>query len=88
MMNIADEIKNKCNIVDVIGRHVTLKKTGAHYKGLCPFHSEKTPSFLVSEEKQRFVCYGCGAMGDVISFVQRIQSLSFPEAAEKLAEEY
>jgi DNA primase len=87
-MNIADEIKSRCNIVDVIGRHVTLKKAGAHYKGLCPFHNEKTPSFTVSEERQRFTCYGCGVAGDVISFVQRIQNLSFPEAAEKLAEEY
>ncbi|MDR2088468.1 MAG: DNA primase [Clostridiales Family XIII bacterium] len=88
MMNIADEIKGRCNIVDVIGRLVPLKKAGAHYKGLCPFHNEKTPSFTVSEEKQRFICYGCGAAGDVISFVQRTQNLSFLEAAEKLAEEY
>jgi DNA primase len=88
MTNIADEIKNRCNIVDVIGRQVTLKKAGAHYKGLCPFHSEKTPSFTVSEDKQRFTCYGCGASGDVINFVQRAQNLSFLEAAEKLAEEY
>jgi DNA primase len=88
MNNIADEIKSKCNIVDVIGRHVTLKKAGVNYKGLCPFHNEKTPSFTVSEEKQRFICFGCGASGDVLSFVQRIQNLSFPEAAEKLAEEY
>ncbi|MDR2355683.1 MAG: DNA primase [Clostridiales Family XIII bacterium] len=88
MTNIADEIKSRCNIVDVIGRHVTLKKMGANYKGLCPFHNEKTPSFLVSEEKQRFICYGCGVAGDVISFVQRVQNLSFLEAAEKLAGEY
>jgi DNA primase len=87
-MSIADEIKSRCNIVDVIGRQVTLKKAGAHYKGLCPFHSEKTPSFTVSEEKQNFVCYGCGAAGDVISFVERMQNLSFLEASEKLAEEY
>ncbi|MDR2131759.1 MAG: DNA primase [Clostridiales Family XIII bacterium] len=88
MTNIADEIKSRCNIVDVIGRQVTLKKAGAHYKGLCPFHGEKTPSFTVSEDKQRFTCYGCGASGDVINFVQRMQNLSFLEAAEKLAEEY
>ncbi|MDR1573666.1 MAG: DNA primase [Clostridiales Family XIII bacterium] len=87
-MNIVDEIKNRCNIVDVIGRQVPLKKAGASYKGLCPFHNEKTPSFTVSEEKQRFTCYGCGVAGDVINFVQRTQNLSFLEAAEKLAEEY
>ncbi|MDR2770961.1 MAG: DNA primase [Clostridiales Family XIII bacterium] len=88
MINIVDEIKSRCNIVDVIGRQVTLKKAGAHYKGLCPFHNEKTPSFTVSEEKQRFTCYGCGVAGDVINFVQRTQNLSFLEAAEKLAGEY
>ncbi|MDR3296083.1 MAG: DNA primase [Clostridiales Family XIII bacterium] len=86
--NIVDEIKSKCNIVDVIGRQVALKKTGGNHKGLCPFHSEKTPSFIVSETKQRFTCYGCGAAGDVIEFVQRSQNLTFMEAAEKLAEEY
>jgi DNA primase len=67
---------------------VPLKKAGAYHKGLCPFHNEKTPSFTVSEEKQRFICYGCGVAGDVINFVQRMQNLSFLEAAEKLAEEY
>jgi DNA primase len=66
---------------------VTLKKAGVNYKGLCPFHNEKTPSFLVSEEKQWFTCFGCGASGDVITFVRRLQNLSFLEAAEKLAEE-
>jgi DNA primase len=88
MTNIVDEIKNRCNIVDVIGRRIALKKTGANHKGLCPFHNEKTPSFIVSEAKQRFTCYGCGVSGDVIAFVQRMQNLSFLEAAEKLAEEY
>ena len=86
--NIADEIKNRCNIVDVIGRIVALKKSGSNYTGLCPFHNEKTPSFTVSDEKQRFTCYGCGVSCDVIDFVMRTQNLTFPEAAEKLAEEY
>ncbi len=86
--NIIDEIKNRCNIVDVIGRHVTLKKTGSNYKGICPFHKEKTPSFVVSDTKQIFTCFGCGATGDVIEFVQRYNNLDFPGAVERLCEEY
>ncbi len=86
--NIVDEIKSRCNIVDVIGRHVALKKTGSNYKGVCPFHNEKTPSFVVSDTKQIFTCFGCGATGDVLEFVQRFYNLDFPGAVEKLAEEY
>jgi len=86
--NIVDEIKSRCNIVDVIGRHVPLKKTGSNYKGVCPFHNEKTPSFVVSDTKQIFTCFGCGATGDVLEFVQRYNNLDFPEAVEKLAGEY
>lgn len=86
--NIVDEIKSRCNIVDVIGRHVPLKKAGSNYKGVCPFHNEKTPSFVVSDVKQIFTCFGCGATGDVIEFVQRYNNLDFPGAVEKLAEEY
>ena len=86
--NIVEEIKSRCNIVDVIGRNVVLKKTGINHKGLCPFHNEKTPSFIVSEEKQHFTCYGCGASGDVIEFVQRYHNLDFYGAVEKLAAEY
>jgi len=86
--NIVDEIKSRCNIVDVIGRHVPLKKTGSNYKGVCPFHNEKTPSFVVSETKQIFTCFGCGATGDVIEFVQRYHNMDFPGAVEKLAGEF
>jgi len=86
--NIVDEIKSRCNIVDVIGRHVPLKKAGSSYKGLCPFHNEKTPSFVVYDTKQFFNCFGCGASGDVIEFVQRYNNLGFTEAVEKLADEY
>ena len=85
--NLIEEIKSKCNIVDVIGRTVSLKKTGANHKGLCPFHGEKTPSFVVSEDKQIFTCFGCGATGDVIEFTKRINNLDFKDAAYKLAEE-
>jgi DNA primase len=82
--NIVDEIKNRCNIVDVIGRYVPLKRTGSNYKGLCPFHNEKTPSFVVSDTKQIFTCFGCGATGDVIAFIQKYDNLDFLEAVEKL----
>ncbi|MDR0570137.1 MAG: DNA primase [Clostridiales Family XIII bacterium] len=88
MENIADLIKDRCNIVDVIGRQVELRKRGSSHVGLCPFHREKTPSFTVSEERQTFNCFGCGVGGDVIKFVQLANNLSFLEAAEKLAEDY
>lgn len=84
----AEEIKSRCNIVDVIGRVVSLKKAGSNYKGVCPFHNEKTPSFVVSETKQIFTCFGCGATGDVIGFVQQYYNLEFMPAIEKLADEY
>lgn len=87
-INIVDEIKSRCNIVDVIGRVVSLKKAGSNYKGVCPFHNEKTPSFVVSETKQIFTCFGCGATGDVIAFVKRYYNLEFRGAVEMLAKEY
>lgn len=83
-----DEIKNRCDIVDVINRWVPLKKSGKNFKGLCPFHSEKTPSFVVSLDKQIFTCFGCGARGDVIEFIMRYHNLDFYEAIEKLASIY
>lgn len=87
-VNIADEIKSRCNIVDVIGRVVPLKKAGSNYKGICPFHNEKTPSFVVSETKQIFTCFGCGATGDVLTFVMRYYNIEFRAAVEMLAKEY
>ncbi|MBK5253067.1 MAG: DNA primase [Peptostreptococcaceae bacterium] len=86
--NVIDELKSRINIVDVIGRVVSLTKTGSNFKGVCPFHNEKTPSFIVSETKQIFTCFGCGAKGDAIEFVMKYYSLTFQEAIEKLAEEY
>lgn len=86
--NIVDEIKSRCNIVDVVGRVVPLKKAGSNYKGRCPFHNEKTPSFVVSETKQIYTCFGCGATGDVINFVERYNSVDFKGAVEILAKEY
>lgn len=85
--NFTDELKAQLNIVDIIGREVTLKKSGSNYMGLCPFHNEKTPSFSVNEGKQFYHCFGCGKSGDVIGFVQEYYKLPFMEAVEKLATE-
>ncbi|MCG8484582.1 MAG: DNA primase [Clostridia bacterium] len=84
---IIDEIKSRTNIVDVVGKYVNIKRTGNNYKGLCPFHSEKSPSFVVSEDKQIFTCFGCGATGDVIEFLKRIENIDFIETIERLAKE-
>jgi DNA primase len=82
------EIKNTVDIVDIISDSLLLKKTGRNYVGLCPFHSEKTPSFSVSPEKQIYYCFGCGAGGNVFSFLMKQEGLSFPEAARALAKRY
>lgn len=81
-----DEIIEKLDIVQVVSKYVALKKSGRNYKGLCPFHPEKTPSFIVSEEKQIFHCFGCNVGGNVINFLMRIENLSFSEAAAVAAE--
>ncbi|MDD6919702.1 MAG: DNA primase [Eubacteriales bacterium] len=86
--HIKDEIKARSNIVDIISNVVDLKRAGANYKGLCPFHNEKTPSFMVSEDKQIFTCFGCGQTGDVIKFVEEYYHLTFVEALQKLADIY
>lgn len=79
-----DSILDKINIVDVVGEYVRLTKIGSNYKGLCPFHNEKTPSFFVSYEKQFFYCFGCHEGGDVINFLRKIENLSFLEAIDIL----
>lgn len=81
-----EEIKQKNNIVEVIGQYVELKKAGRHHKGCCPFHSEKTPSFTVSEELGFYKCFGCGAGGDVIKFLMEIEGIDFLEALTRLGE--
>jgi DNA primase len=81
-----DEVKAQTDIVSVIGDAVALRKTGSTWKGLCPFHQEKTPSFNVNKDKGFFKCFGCGAGGDVVKFVELYQKLSFPEAVRHLAQ--
>jgi len=86
MEDQVDEIKRKTDIVGVVGAYVALKKSGRHHKGLCPFHSEKTPSFIVNEEMGLYKCFGCGAGGDVIKFLMEIEGIEFREALERLAD--
>ena len=83
---IINEVREKNNIVDTISKYISLKRIGTNYKGLCPFHGEKTPSFTVSEEKQIFHCFGCGEGGDVISFLMKHDNLEFIEALKILAD--
>ncbi|GAB4026571.1 MAG: DNA primase [Candidatus Microgenomates bacterium] len=84
-MDQVEEIKSKVDIVEIIGSRVTLKKAGRHFKGLCPFHSEKSPSFIVSPERQSYKCFGCQEGGDVLSFLQKYEGYSFLEALESMA---
>lgn len=82
------EIRERASILEVIGDFVSLKKAGKNYLGLCPFHSERTPSFTVNEEKGIFHCFGCGAGGNLFNFLMRANNLSFPEAVQELAKRY
>lgn len=79
-------ILSKVDIVDVIGEYVHLKKSGRNYLGLCPFHAEKTPSFSVSSEKQFYHCFGCGAGGNIFSFLMEIEGVTFPQSVQMVAE--
>ncbi|MDT0130672.1 DNA primase, partial [Acinetobacter baumannii] len=79
------DLLNRVDIVDIVGRYVQLKKGGANFMGLCPFHNEKSPSFTVSPTKQFYHCFGCGAHGDVISFLMELEHTTFMETVERLA---
>ena len=82
-----ETLKQQADIVRVVGDYVKLKKAGAqNYSGLCPFHNEKTPSFSVHATRQFFHCFGCGVSGDVFSFVQKVENISFPEAVRIVAQ--
>jgi len=83
---IVEEVRLKNDIVDIIGSYIKLKKTGSNYMGLCPFHNEKTPSFSVSRSKQMYYCFGCGAGGNVFTFIMQYENYSFVEALKFLAE--
>jgi len=82
---LLDEIRTGVDIVELVGRFVNLRKAGVNYKGLCPFHAEKTPSFMVNPKKNIFHCFGCGAGGDAFGFLMKQDRLSFPEAVRSLA---
>ncbi len=86
MNSAVDDIKSRINIVDLVGEYVKLQKAGANWKACCPFHNEKSPSFMVNEEKQIFHCFGCGKGGDMFTFLMEIESLEFREALKILAE--
>ena len=91
-ININDEtiekVRETSDIVSIVTDYVPLKRSGANYVGLCPFHNEKTPSFTVSDTKQFFHCFGCGEGGDAITFIMKMENLSFPEAVKFLADKF
>src|SRR3990172_9193752 len=84
-MDDIELIKQKINIVDLIQEYLPLKKAGVNFKANCPFHQEKTPSFIVSPERQIFKCFGCGSGGDIFTFLIEKEGLDFKEALESLA---
>jgi len=86
--SVVQEIKEAADILEIVGERVTLIRSGINFKGICPFHTEKTPSFTVNPARQSFYCFGCGEGGDVYSFLMKYENLSFPEALEELARRY
>ena len=87
-MEIIDQVRQASSIVEIASQYTTLKRRGRKWVGLCPFHTEKTPSFTVDEEKQLYHCFGCGVGGDVFSLIMERENLTFPEALKSLAEKY
>ncbi len=85
-MSQAKQVKDASDIVQIIGERVELKRSGVNYKGLCPFHSEKSPSFFVNEQLQRYRCFGCGESGDVFNFLEKYEGMSFYESLKYLAD--
>ena len=83
-----ERIRNTADIYDVVAQYVDLKKRGRNFFGLCPFHSEKTPSFSVAPDKQIYHCFGCGAGGNVFSFIVEHEKISFIEAVQQLGQKY
>ena len=85
--DVRERVRTASDIAEVIGQHISLRKVGRSWKGLCPFHQEKTPSFTVSPERQTYHCFGCGVGGDVFGFVEEMEKVSFAEALRLLAEQ-
>jgi len=85
-MNDTQQIKDKIDVVDLVGEYVQLKPAGINYKGLCPFHREKSPSFMVNRERQRWHCFGCNKGGDIFTFLQELEGMEFIEALKYLAD--
>src|SRR3989338_463106 len=85
-MDHLQEIKSRLPIEELVGSYVQLKKAGRSLKGLCPFHHEKTPSFIVSPEKELAYCFGCNQGGDIFKFIQLVENCDFPEAVKQLAQ--
>ena len=83
-----DRIRDAADILDIVAEHVELRRRGKNFFGLCPFHAEKTPSFSVAPDKQIFHCFGCGAGGNVITFLMEYEKISFTEALQSLAQRY
>ena len=86
--DIIERVRDSADIVDVVSQYVELKQRGANYFGLCPFHSEKTPSFSVAPAKQIYHCFGCNSGGNIFSFIMEYQKIPFPEAIKALADRY
>ncbi|MDD4382438.1 MAG: DNA primase [Candidatus Dojkabacteria bacterium] len=85
--NQIEEIKNRLDIVQIVSKYIQVKQAGKNFSALCPFHKEKTPSFIISPDIQRYKCFGCGETGDIFNFIQKIENIDFAEALEKLAKE-
>ena len=83
--HIIEQVRDRTDVVEIVGQYVDLKRAGTNFKGLCPFHQERTPSFIVSPERQTFHCFGCGKGGNVFSFLMEMDGVSFPEAVRALA---
>ena len=84
--DLIEEVRSRTDIVDVVSGYVKLTRKGSNYFGLCPFHNEKSPSFSVSRGKQMYYCFGCGAGGNVFTFLMEYEDYSFQEALKELAE--